>query len=288
MKMAAHDTSQSEFDEKNAYAAQEEGTFFDDGREEECLEYVKGKIGDRGDPPAVLKAIDEYGRQQKYLMNVGEDKGRIVTSLIQKAKPSIMLELGGYCGYSTILFGSVLKSSGGKKYYSLERSPKFAKVIESFVRMAGLDDIVEVVVGSSDASIRKLYDDGKVTTVEMMFLDHYKPAYLTDLKLCESLGLIKKGTVLAADNVIKPGNPPYLSYVRSSVLEKKQNLEVEQFRVTEREFGRTANQYGEIEKLQKVKGNPNLIYESRLVHSFEPTGVPDGIEITTCLGVESD
>jgi catechol O-methyltransferase len=39
----------------------------------------------------------------------------------------------------------------------------------------------------------------------MMFLDHYKPAYTTDLKLCEELGLIHKGTVLAADNVIKPG-----------------------------------------------------------------------------------
>jgi catechol O-methyltransferase len=58
----------------------------------------------------------------------------------------------------------------------------------------------------------------------MMFLDHYKPAYATDLQLCESLGLIVKGTALAADNVIQPGNPPYLNYVRSSVHQKRMAL----------------------------------------------------------------
>lgn len=83
------------FDQSKAYAAQEEeGAFFDDGREIELLHFVYShpniqKI--RGSPENVLAAIDEYGRTKKYLMNVGEDKGRIVTDLIAEVKPDTMV-----------------------------------------------------------------------------------------------------------------------------------------------------------------------------------------------------
>jgi catechol O-methyltransferase len=208
-------------------------------------------------------------------MNVGEYKGKIVTDLIRDVKPRVMIELGGYCGYSTILFSSTVREVGGEKYYSLERSPKFAKNIEILVEYAGLSDIVEVVVGPSDEGIRKLWSEGKLKLIDIMFLDHYKPAYTTDLKLCEELGLIQKGTVLAADNVIKPGNPPYLEYVRSTVEQKKARLTQESKADTENFPGRSATQYGTVEKLSTtVKGNPNIIYQSSLQNSWEPSGVP--------------
>jgi catechol O-methyltransferase len=81
------------FDEKKAYVAQEE-VYFDDGREIELLHFVYGRpnIDElRGNPQKVLAAIDEYGRAKKYLMNVGEDKGRIVSDLIAKEKPETMV-----------------------------------------------------------------------------------------------------------------------------------------------------------------------------------------------------
>jgi catechol O-methyltransferase len=110
-----------------------------------------------------------------------------------------------------------------------------------------------------------------------MFLDHYKPAYTTDLKLCEELGLITKGSVLAADNVIKPGNPPYLKYVRSSVDEKvKEAGEGGQTNlngIAETNVKMYEKRYGKA-KFSESKGNPNLVYESKLVNSYEPTGVP--------------
>ena len=113
-----------------------------------------------------------------------------------------------------------------------------------------------------------------------MFLDHYKPAYVADLKLCEDLKLVTPGTTLAADNVIAPGNPPYLEYVRASVAEKRTACGDNQVSngVDTRFKDRTANQYLKREGTAKldisVKGNPNLVYGSKLVHSFEPSGVP--------------
>ncbi|TVY36250.1 Catechol O-methyltransferase [Lachnellula occidentalis] len=274
------------FDQGKAYAPQEE-KFFDDGREEELVHFITKKTDLQNSPRKILAAIDEYARTQKYLMNVGEDKGSIVTGIIRKRRPSIMLELGGYCGYSTILFAGEARAAGGKKYFSLERSPSFAANIKALVEFAGLGEFVEVIVGSSNESIQRLYDNGQVKNIEMMFLDHYKPAYTTDLKLCEALGMISKDTVLAADNVIAPGNPPYLKYVRSSVQEKRKALTETLERPKDTEsFGlRSAAQYGSVEELSaEAKGDPDLVYKSELVNSFEPSGVPDGVEITWCLG----
>ena len=81
------------FDQAKAYEPQGD-TFFDDGREIELLHFIYShpKIDEiRGSPQKVLAAIDEYGRTKKYLMNVGEDKGRIVTDLIAEVKPKTMV-----------------------------------------------------------------------------------------------------------------------------------------------------------------------------------------------------
>lgn len=212
-------------------------------------------------------------------MNVGEDKGRIVTDLIAEVKPQVMVELGGYVGYSCILFGSAVRQAGGKRYFSLERNPEFAAVITLLVDLAGLSDTVKVIVGSSDASIRRMHSAGTLKSIDLLFLDHYKPAYTTDLKLCEELGLISVGTVLAADNVIEPGNPPYLEYVRSTCDQKRQAGNTHTLNGVDTRFGdRTSKQYlkreGEAKLDESRTGDPSLVYESRLVNSFEPNGKP--------------
>lgn len=159
----------------------------------------------------------------------------------------------------------------------MERDPAFAAVIMSLVDLAGLSDVVKVVVGSSDEAIARLYETGQLKHIDLMFLDHYKPAYTTDLKLCEELGLITEGSVLAADNVIKPGNPPYLKYVRSSVEEKiaeaKKSGNSNTEGIAETNVKMYEKRYGEA-KFNQSPGKPTLIYESKLVNSYEPTGVP--------------
>ncbi|KAK3722539.1 hypothetical protein LTR37_002531 [Vermiconidia calcicola] len=273
--------AETSFDPTKKYQEQEE-VFFDDGREIELLHFVYGKpeVEEiRNNPTKVLAAIDEFARTKKYLMNVGEDKGRIVTETIHERRPQVMVELGGYIGYSCVLFGEAVRAAGGKKYWSLERNPEFAAVISSLVDLAGLSEVVKVVVGPSDASIRRLHSSGDLQHIDMMFLDHYKPAYTTDLKLCEELQLVTPGSVLAADNVIKPGNPPYLEYVRSTCEEKRQSAGKGGADGVDTRFAdRTANQYKSRQGQEKLdesrRGNPNLVYESKLVHSFEPNGVP--------------
>ncbi|KAI0479345.1 catechol O-methyltransferase [Xylariaceae sp. FL0804] len=262
-----------------AYQPQED-VFFDDGREIELLHYVYGRpdlAEIRGRPQRVLDAIDDFGRTRKYLMNVGEHKATTVVDLIRQQRPRTMVELGGYVGYSAIAFAAALRDAHGDgdrdggRYFSLEKSPEFGAVITMLADLAGLRDVVTVVVGASADSLRRLHAEGALGAgerprIDLLFLDHYKPAYTTDLKLCEELGLVGPGSVYAADNVIKPGNPPYLEYVRSTVAEKRE---------------RASKAAG-----SEPKGNPNLVYESELVKGWEPSGVPDALEITKCTGIQ--
>ncbi|TLD08100.1 hypothetical protein PspLS_12130 [Pyricularia sp. CBS 133598] len=271
-----------------AYAEQEE-VYFNDGREKELLHYVLNHpsvLEIRGHPQRVLDVIDEFGRNQKYLMNIGEYKGRTVREIIQKHKPATMVELGGYVGYSAVAFASAAREAGGERYISIEHNPEFAHVIQEMVELAGLKDFVTVVVGGSSEALKKLHGNGTLRHIDLLFLDHLKPLYTPDLHLCEELELVGPGTVLAADNgiwpfpffplrlwltlsliVVKPGNPPYLRYVRSTVAEKRDAV-------------------AEAMKTN-AKGNPNLIYKSEFVEGWEPSGVPDALEITLCVGIES-
>lgn len=205
--------------------------------------------------------------------------------LPKQADNYTQVELGGYVGYSCVLFGDAVRKAGGQRYFSLERDPAFAAVIMSLVDLAGLSDIVKVIVGSSDESIARLYQSGQLKHIDLMFLDHYKPAYTTDLKLSEELGLITEGSVLAADNVIKPGNPPYLQYVRSTVAEKTRAVASEGSNGTGTEgfADRTAKQYEQRQGTEhldsKIRGVPELEYESQLIESFEPTGEPVRLDL---------
>jgi len=90
------------FDQNKAYSTQEE-VFLDDGREIRLLHFVY----DRPDlddilvsPQLVLKAIDEFARTKKYFMNVGENKGTIVTRLITEVKPQVMVSVPQLHGIS--------------------------------------------------------------------------------------------------------------------------------------------------------------------------------------------
>lgn len=231
----------------------------------------------RGSPEGVLKAIDEFGGK-KYLMNVGSLKGKIMTDLIAQRKPDVMVELGGYVGYSAVLFGDAVKKAGGKRYYSLECNPEYAAIIRSFVDLAGLSDIVKVEVGTSDGSLRRLHASGDLDRIDLLFIDHYKPAYTHDLKLCEELKLVRQGSTVAADNVVHPGAPDYLAYVRSSVKEKRDKAAKGETRETDHPSNKNwylKDEQRPTEKLATdVLGDPDLIYDTKLMESFEPNGIP--------------
>ncbi|PYI25889.1 O-methyltransferase [Aspergillus indologenus CBS 114.80] len=250
----------------------EEAIYHNDGREQRLLEFILSHPDYalmKGCPNRILAAIDEYGREKAFLMNVGTEKGQIVSKVISRVKPEVIVELGGYIGYSALLFGDALRKAGGRKYISLKVSPIFASVSAALVGLAGLSDTVEIMVGPCRNSLRALSKAYPSRGLDMFFFDHAKVEYTNDLKLCEELGLVSQGTTVVADNVSR--NPEYLEYVRASGAKK--------MKAADENKGLTMCHESDMSV-----GRPDLRYETSVVHSIEPTGEPDAVEISCCLG----
>lgn len=133
--------------------------------------------------------------------------------------PKVLLELGCYVGSSAVAWGAMIKELNtgdltGCKIYTCELDAGIAEVAETINALAGLSDVVEVVIGTSTDSIRMLKREGKISNIDVLFIDHWEEFYLPDLLVCEDEGLLKKGAVVLADNVDKPGAPKYLEYVQ--------------------------------------------------------------------------
>lgn len=49
----------------------------------------------------------------------------------------------------------------------------------------------------------------------MIFIDHSNSFYLPDFLLLEKYGVIRKGSLVIADNVIFPGSPKYIAHLQN-------------------------------------------------------------------------
>jgi len=197
-------------------------------------------------------------------MNIGPYKGAFISKLIAERKPSIMIELGGYVGYSAVLFGDAVRANGGKQYLSLEINPENAAVANMIVELAGLREFVRIIVGSSNKSLIQLITvDKYISQIELLFIDHWKDLYLPDLLLLEELNVLKPGvSVIAADNVIMPGAPEYLEYVRASPAQKRKMSEERKLALSNGASNSLATETA-IE-FNGVIGNPSLVYETSI------------------------
>src|SRR4051794_10743939 len=82
-----------------------------DGREDGVLAHVLANATP-GSLDAAIEAIDAYAYQQKFLINVGDEKGAILDEVIARVQPKRVLELGAYVGYSALRIARKLPPGG--------------------------------------------------------------------------------------------------------------------------------------------------------------------------------
>jgi catechol O-methyltransferase len=186
-----------------------------DGREEALAEYVVANAR-RGDPEDVIRTIDEFCMNRSVMINVGDEKGVILDRAVRRASPHLVLELGTYCGYSALRIAQVMPADA--RLCSLEFNPANAAIARRIWDHAGIGDQLTVVVGTlgdGGATIDRLrtehgFDQG---TVDFVFVDHDKAAYLPDLERILEEGWLHPGSIVVADNVKFPGAPEYRAYL---------------------------------------------------------------------------
>ncbi|OBI51627.1 SAM-dependent methyltransferase [Mycobacterium kyorinense] len=186
-----------------------------DGREAAAVDYVlqNARAGDVDD---VLATIDRFAYEKSMLINVGDEKGELLDAAVRRADPKLALELGTYCGYGAL---RIARAAPAAKVYSVELADANAANARQIWAHAGVADRVTCVVGTIGDGGRTLgalaRDHGfGAGSLDFVFLDHDKDAYLTDLQSILDCGWLHTGSIVVADNVKLPGAPKYRDYMR--------------------------------------------------------------------------
>ncbi|KAJ5698811.1 S-adenosyl-L-methionine-dependent methyltransferase [Penicillium macrosclerotiorum] len=174
-------------------------------------------------PWAVAHAIDEFTSTSGPMMTFKGKKLEVAKAqlMAQQPPPRTLLEFGTFVGKSALAWGAILRDIYGENVpddvnvYTFELDSQMVILARDLIKLAGVDDVVHVIEGPASESLRKLYADGQVTSVDMAFFDHWEKFYLPDLQLIEELKLFRIGSLAIADNTDFPGAPDYLKYVKA-------------------------------------------------------------------------
>lgn len=185
-----------------------------DGREDELREHVLARAR-KGDPADAIRVIDDFAYERSFLINVGDEKGRILDEAVRGSDPSRVLELGTYCGYSALRMAVAAPQA---RIFSLELNDANATIARNIFDHAGVADRIQVVVGTlgdGGETMGALEQDHgfEPGCLDLVFIDHAKDAYLPDLRRILDAGWLRPGSTVVADNVKFPGVPDYRAYM---------------------------------------------------------------------------
>ncbi|MCB1263135.1 MAG: O-methyltransferase [Mycobacterium sp.] len=185
-----------------------------DGRENAAADYVVAHARP-GDIDDALAKLDEYAYEKSFLVNVGDEKGRLLDAAVRRSDPLLALELGTYCGYGAL---RIARAGPSARVFSVELSAANAAVARRIWTHAGVADRVTCVVGTigdGGRTLDVLRENGFTSgDLDFLFIDHDKNAYLADLCAILDRGWLHPGSIVMADNVGFPGSPKYREFMR--------------------------------------------------------------------------
>jgi predicted O-methyltransferase YrrM len=129
----------------------------------------------------------------KRMLNITRDTGRLLWVLVRATGATRILEVGTSNAFSTIWLADAARATGGR-VTTLEVDPGKVALARANLASAGLDGLVEVIVGPAADTLARLPGP-----FDIVFLDADRPSYLSYLELV--VPRLRTGGMLIADNV---------------------------------------------------------------------------------------
>jgi predicted O-methyltransferase YrrM len=137
-----------------------------------------------------------YEHYEDSAMLSGFYQGRVLSMLTHMIKPSVVLEIGTYLGYSALCFAEGLAEGG--KVITIDIQEETNKVAKTFAAKTEYANRIEFLLGSATELIPTLSE-----TFDMVFIDADKPNYSNYYDLV--FDRVNDGGYIIADNVLWSG-----------------------------------------------------------------------------------
>lgn len=123
----------------------------------------------------------------------GHLQGKLLELISKMIKPTCILEIGTYTGYSAICLAKGLTPDG--KLITIERNDELIEIPKKYIDKAGLTESIEIITGDAFDIIPTLNH-----TFDLVFLDADKKDYVELYELI--FDKVVKGGYIVADNVL--------------------------------------------------------------------------------------
>jgi caffeoyl-CoA O-methyltransferase len=124
---------------------------------------------------------------------IGPSVGSLLSVLVRATGAARILELGTANGYSTVFMARALPEGG--RITTIEWDPDLAEEARANLRAAGVEDMVEVLVGDALGLVKGM----GAGSFDLVFMDIEKEMYSDALADCVTV--LREGGLLFVDNV---------------------------------------------------------------------------------------
>lgn len=130
--------------------------------------------------------------------DVAANQGQLLALLVRITQARRILEIGTLGAYSAIWMARALPADG--KLITLEADPGHAGVVRQNIRLAGLNERIELIEGPA---LNTLENFANVQPFDLIFIDADKPNNPRYLEW--ALHYSRPGTLIVGDNVVRDG-----------------------------------------------------------------------------------
>jgi caffeoyl-CoA O-methyltransferase len=166
---------------------------------EEIIDYICSVSAP--EHPVLKKCREETASLPMARMQLGAEQGPLFRVLLGLLHAKKTLEIGVFTGYSSTLTALTLPADG--RLIACDVNEEFTNKASEYWREAGVQDKIELRLGSAIETLRDLIGEGQAGTFDFVFVDAEKTEYDAYYEL--SLALLRPGGLILFDNMLRGG-----------------------------------------------------------------------------------
>jgi len=152
--------------------------------------------------PGVLKNLREETLQlDEFQMQISPEQGSFLSFLVKLINAKHTLDIGVFTGYSSLVVALQLPQNG--YVTACDTNEEWTEIAQKYWKAAKVEDNIDLHIAPAVETLEKLISNGNEGLYDFSFIDADKINYQHYFE--QSLALVRKGGVIAIDNVLWGG-----------------------------------------------------------------------------------